>query len=446
MTQLHGSHTAPPAPQQPPHAWSPPGAGWVGQTGAPQPGALQQGTPQPGGPYAGGPQGPGGSGGGRRRGPGWAGVLVAAGLAAVLAGGGAAAAVTALQDDGAAGTSAAAATGSTAGGSTASVPLTEAVDWASLAETVAPSVVTIQVSDGATGGEGTGVVLDAEGRVLTNNHVATAAGSDAEIRIVLSDGRVHSASVVGTDPSTDLAVLQVEDAPDDLVPATFGDSEQVVVGQQVMALGNPLGLSDTVTTGIVSALDRPVTTQAETSSTDPFDRSGQTPSQTEPVVTNAIQTDAAINPGNSGGPLVDAAGQVIGINSSIASSTGGSVGLGFAIPGDEASRIASELIADGAADHAWLGVQLGDATASADGATRQAAEVSQVVDGTPAEEAGLQDGDAVVAVDGEGVSGAESLTARVRAEAPGTEVVLTVVRDGGSLEVPVTLGTRPAED
>jgi putative serine protease PepD len=233
-------------------------------------------------------------------------------------------------------------------------------------------------------------------------------------------------------------VLKIADPPADLVPATLGDSSRVTVGQPVMAVGNPLGLADTVTTGIVSATDRPVSTSGE--------GSGSTL-----VVTNAIQTDAAINPGNSGGALVDATGSVIGIPSSIASlsqsanSQGGNIGLGFAIPSNEAKRISDELITSGKATHAWLGVQLDDGSGTADGTTRQGAVVTQVIDGTPAQQAGLADGDVIVTIDGETVSGAESLTAQVRERGPGDKVVMGVVRDGKLIEVSVTLATRQDE-
>jgi len=459
-----GAASARPSARDP---WAPPGSGWVGQDGTaplppvpppPAPSAPHAGHGAFGDPGHGAFGGPGqtptppGASGHRRRGPGWPGVAAAAVLAALVGGGGALAIGSALDD----GSSASAVSSTSADGPTGSaadVPLDESVDWNTVATTVAPSVVTIQVSDGQSGGEGTGVVLDAQGHVLTNNHVATAAGDDAEIRVILADGRVYQAQITGTDPQTDLAVLQLQDAPSDLTAATFGDSDEVEVGQPVMALGNPLGLSQTVTTGIVSALDRPVTTQAtetEQAQPDPFGFDQPQQSAAEPVVTNAIQTDAAINPGNSGGPLVDAAGQVVGINSSIASnSTGsgqaGSIGLGFAIPGSEAQRIATELIEDGGAQHALLGVSLqsGDGTATVDGDTRQAAIVAAVTEGSAAAQAGLEAGDAVVAVDGEVVTGAESLTAQVRSRAPGDEVTLTVVRDGDSRDVQVTLAANP---
>jgi putative serine protease PepD len=427
----------PAAGQQRPGPWAPPGTpGTPGWVGAPAPAS---------GAVPGGPQGPGGAPPPARphdRRPGWPGTLAAAVLAAVLASGATAAAVTALDEDPPAATTSSSAT--TGDGRAPQVPLTgERVDWHQVASAVSPSVVTIQVRSQTGSGEGTGIVLDDSGHVLTNNHVAAGGGNGAQIRIILSDGRLFEGSILGTDPTTDLAVLQIKDAPSGLTPARFGDSAGVQVGQQVMAVGNPLGLSDTVTTGIVSATDRPVATQNP--------QPGVSGGQGEAVVTNAIQTDAAINPGNSGGPLVDATGRVIGINSSIASTGGptgsaqsGNIGLGFAIPGNEAQRIAKELLSDGTADHAWLGVTLRDTTAQADGAQRLAAEVVQVVDGTPAADAGLRQGDAVVAVDGESVTGAESLTAHVRERAPGAKVELTVVRDGAAQKMTVTLGTRPA--
>lgn len=304
-------------------------------------------------------------------------------------------------------------------------------DWEAVADAVRASVVAIDVRTASGSGTGSGVVVDAEGHVLTNDHVAGDA-VDGGLQVTLADGRVYEATLVGTDPTTDLAVIQLVDPPDDLSPAVLGDSDDVAVGEAVMAVGNPLGLDSTVTTGIVSALDRPVSTS---------DGSDET------VVTNAIQIDAAINPGNSGGPLFDASGEVIGITSSIASlSSGGgqagSIGLGFAIPANLADRIGGELIADGTAEHAFLGVALGDGTATADGTTRRGAVVEQVTAGSPAAEADLRAKDVVVAIDGQPVNGAESLTAFVRELAAGTEVTLTVVRGGEATDVPVTLATR----
>ncbi|WP_454851458.1 trypsin-like peptidase domain-containing protein [Promicromonospora soli] len=305
-------------------------------------------------------------------------------------------------------------------------------DWTSVTSAVQESVVSIQVESQGGGAEGSGVVLDSEGRILTNNHVVADATT---VQVTLSDGRVYEADIVGTDPATDLAVVQLSDPPSDLEPAKFADSSDVVVGEPVMALGNPLGLANTATTGIVSALDRPVTASAEDGS--------------DQVVTNAIQIDAAVNPGNSGGPLFNASGEVIGITSSIATLSGGmqsgssgSIGLGFAIPSNLATQIGDQLKADGTAEHAFLGVSLQDATATADDVTRRGAGVVEVTPDSPAGDAGIQKGDVIVAIDGDAVNGSASLTAFVREKEAGDESVLTVVRDGNTQEVTVTLAVR----
>jgi putative serine protease PepD len=260
------------------------------------------------------------------------------------------------------------------------------------------------------------------------------------IQVALSDARVFEAAVVGADPDTDLAVVQIQAAPDDLTALEFGNSDTVAVGQPVMALGNPLGLSNTVTVGIVSALDRPVTTQNASSTP------GEAPT---PVVTNAIQTDAAVNPGNSGGALVNDSGQLVGINSSIATlgasdgGQGGSIGLGFAIPSNEAEWVARQLIETGDVDHAYLGVSLESAIVSVDGVARQGAGITDVAEGTAAAEGGLQAGEAITQVDGETVRGADSLIAQIREREPGTRVTLTVVSEGGDTrEISVEFGTR----
>ena len=314
------------------------------------------------------------------------------------------------------------------------------VDWASVADEAESSVVSISVSGDAGSGQGSGVVIDDDGHVLTNNHVVAPAVDGGGIQVALSDARVFEAAVVGADPDTDLAVVQIQAAPDDLTALEFGDSDAVAVGQPVMALGNPLGLSNTVTVGIVSALDRPVTTQNASS----------TPGEAAtPVVTNAIQTDAAVNPGNSGGALVDDAGQLVGINSSIATlgasegGQGGSIGLGFAIPSNEAEWVARQLIETGDVDHAYLGVSLESAIVSVDGVARQGAGITDVAEGTAAAEGGLQAGEAITQVDGETVRGADSLIAQIREREPGTRVTLTVVSEGGDTrEVSVEFGTR----
>jgi putative serine protease PepD len=319
---------------------------------------------------------------------------------------------------------------------------TGATDWSQVAKDVEPSVVSIFVRGQTSAGEGSGVILDDTGHVLTNNHVVAAAVSGGRMQVSLSDARVFDAALVGADPATDLAVIAIQSAPDDLVPMPVGNSEAVEVGQPVMAVGNPLGLSHTVTLGIVSALDRPVTTQAE---------GGSPTDQGVPVVTNAIQTDAAVNPGNSGGALVDAGGRLIGVNSSIAglgSSDGGqsgSIGLGFAIPVNEARWVSNALIDDGRVRHAFLGVQPQDALVQIDGVRRQVAGIRQVIPDTPAARGGLRSGEAVAAVDGETVASAESLVAQIRERKPGTKVVLTVIdRSGSSRDVPVEFGTRPS--
>jgi putative serine protease PepD len=302
--------------------------------------------------------------------------------------------------------------------------------------------------------QGSGVIIDSSGHVITNNHVVSGAGSGASITVTLNDGRSYKATVAGTDPSTDLAVITITNAPDDLKPIALGDSEALKVGDPVMAVGNPLGLAGTVTTGIVSALNRPVTTQGEDNgqNQDPFGQGGpfgqgQQGSDTTDVVTNAIQTSAAINPGNSGGALVNASGQLVGINSSIASlgSNGqsGSIGIGFAIPVNEAKSIASQLIEKGTAQHAFLGVTSRDGTASDGSSQRTGAQIVEVSANTPAAAAGLKSGDVVVKVDGDSVSSSESLVASIRERAVGDKVSLTILRGGKQQTLTATLAAKP---
>ncbi|MFZ1285405.1 MAG: trypsin-like peptidase domain-containing protein, partial [Candidatus Phosphoribacter sp.] len=316
-------------------------------------------------------------------------------------------------------------------------------DWTATAAAVAPSVVAIKVVSGQGEGEGSGVIIDSAGRIITNNHVVTGAGTGAQISVTLDDGRTYAATIAGTDPSTDLAVLTLTNPPSDLRPISFGDSDALAVGQPVMAVGNPLGLAGTVTTGIVSALNRPVST----GSSDTGVR-GQAAS--DPVVTNAIQTSAAINPGNSGGALVTADGRLVGINSAIASlgtSAGGqsgNIGIGFAIPSSEAKAIADQLIATGSAQHAYLGVSSADALVADGGAQRAAAVLRAVSAGTPAAQAGLRVGDAVVAIGGERVDSSLALVAAIREQSVGSQVTLTIVRDGSRQDIAVALVARPA--
>lgn len=374
-------------------------------------------------------------------------------VAAVVAAGTTA---VALNNDGGTSTAASSTITQTVGGSgnppagTSSGPVSgatgAAVNWTKVANAVEPSVVAISVASQGGQAEGSGVILDGTGRVLTNNHVVAGAGSGGQLTVTLSDGRAYQASVVGTDPSTDLAVIVMKGAKD-LTPATLGNSDAVEVGSSVMAVGNPLGLAGTVTTGIVSALDRPVATQGEPAQ----GQGGSGPAPADAVVTNAIQTDAAVNPGNSGGALVDSQGRVIGIPSSIASlgqsaagAQSGSIGLGFSIPINEAKSIADQLIADGTAEHPYLGVSLREGTVSEGTATRSAAVVANVSSGTPAAAAGLKVDDAITAVNGEPINSSESLVAQVRERQVGAKVDLTVVRGGKSQQVSVTLTKRPA--
>ena len=322
-----------------------------------------------------------------------------------------------------------------------------APDWAVTAVAVLPRVVAITVDGGQASGQGSGVIFDTQGPILTNNHVVTGAGTGSQLTVTLNDKRTYDATVVGTDPSTDLAVIKLTNAPSDLKGIALGDANTIKVGDQVMAVGNPLGLAGTVTTGIVSALNRPVTTSDQQQS-DPF---GQQQSTADPVVTNAIQTSAAINPGNSGGALVNTSGQLIGINSAIASlgsssgssSQSGNIGIGFAIPVNEARSIAEQLISSGKATHPYLGVASKDGVVADGSAKRAAAVLTNVVSGTPADKAGLQAGDAILAVDGNSIDGSLSLVAQVRERTVGDKVTLKVVRDGQSKNVSVTLISKP---
>jgi putative serine protease PepD len=304
-----------------------------------------------------------------------------------------------------------------------------------VADTVLPSVVQLE----GPSGEGSGVVISADGLILTNAHVLEAgqaaqqqppvggAGAGAQgLTAVFQDGNRAPVQVVGTDPGADLAVVRAQGVSG-LTPATLGSSASLQVGQEVVAVGSPLGLSGTVTTGIVSALQRPVASGGA--------QSGQA------TVLDAIQTDAAINPGNSGGALVDMQGRVVGITSAIASlgqSSGGqsgSIGLGFAIPIDQAARIGDEIVTQGFATRAVLGVGVSEGP---DGAV-----LGQIAPGGPAATAGLAQGDVVSRVDDRVIPDADSLVAAIRAQQPGATVTLTVTSPGGEpRQVPVTLGSE----
>ena len=382
------------------------------------------------------------SSGSRRRGPGWFALVASAVVASLLGAGGAVAAVRYL-DAGSGSPSShtsAAPTAIATGDTTQTVNSTgQAPDWEAVSAAVSNAVVSIAIATNNGNALGSGVIFDKDGHIITNNHVVAGA---SQIQVTLADGRVYDAETTGTDPATDLAVIQLKDAPDNLTVAQLGDSDKLTTGQDVMAIGNPLGLSSTVTTGIISALDRPVVnSQGE-------DGSGGR-SSSSAVYTNAIQIDAAINPGNSGGPLFDEKGQVIGITSSIAtmsrsSSEGGSgsIGIGFAIPVKLADKVAKQLIKSGTATHAYLGVTLDTAGATADGEKRGGAKITSVESGSPADKAGLKTNDVVIAIDGKTTAQGSALTGYVRQYSANDKVKLTIIRDSKKQDIDVTLAER----
>jgi putative serine protease PepD len=303
-----------------------------------------------------------------------------------------------------------------------------------VAAKVMPSVVKLQIDLGQGHAEGSGIVLSSDGLILTNNHVASAGADeqgqaqpasvgdgDVTRTVTFSDGRTAPFTVVGTAPIGDLAVVRAQGVSG-LTPIAMGSSKDVKVGEQVVAIGSPLGLQGTVTTGIVSALNRPVAAG---------DGSGEKVS-----VLDAIQTDAAINPGNSGGALVNMDGELIGVNSAIASMGGGdqgsgaesgSIGLGFAIPSDQAKRVADELVSTGSATHGSLGVQLGTEPTAANGAA-----IANVAADGPAAAAGIPNGAVITKVDTQVIDGPQALVAAVRSKAPGDRVALTYLDDSGA--------------
>ncbi|WP_229683863.1 S1C family serine protease [Nocardia camponoti] len=303
-----------------------------------------------------------------------------------------------------------------------------------VAKQVLPSVVMIKVAGSRASGEGSGVVLSTDGLILTNNHVASGAGNGAKMEVVFADGTTAPATMVGADPVSDLAVIKVS-GKSGLTPIELGTSTGLAVGQPVIAIGSPLGLAGTVTTGIVSALNRPVSTSGE-----------GTPSQVNPVI-DAIQTDAAINPGNSGGALVDTQGKLIGINTAIASLGGeaaggaqsGSIGLGFAIPVDQARRVADELIKTGHATYAQIGVKLRPQDT--------AARVLESTPDGPAAKAGIPAGAVITRIDDRPIDSGDALIAAVRSHQPGDKVKVTYTDEQGNnpKTVEVTLTAAPAD-
>ncbi|TFB65171.1 S1C family serine protease [Cryobacterium sp. Hz9] len=337
-----------------------------------------------------------------------------------------------------------------------------------VAAKASPSVVTIDVAGSSSGGTGSGVILTADGYVLTNTHVVTldGAASDVKIEVKSNDGKLYTATLVGTDPISDLAVIKLTDASG-LTPVAWGDSSQLNVGDSAIAIGAPLGLSGTVTDGIVSALNRSITVASSAAPSSPdtttpdgsqgqnpffFDFPKQDGSQSQgpraasaSIALPVIQTDAAINPGNSGGALLNGKGELIGINvaiasagSTTASSAAGSIGVGFSIPSNFAKRISDEIIANGTATHGLLGASVTNASSST--SSTVGALISEVSSGGAAEKAGLKAGDVITNFNGVPITDSIDLTAQVRVLAAGGTADLTYVRGGKSTTIPVTVG------
>lgn len=275
-----------------------------------------------------------------------------------------------------------------------------------------------------THGAGTGFIISQDGQIVTNAHVVS--GAD-EVSVTLSDGRELTARVLGVDTATDVALIKVDER--DLPTLTFGSSAGLQVGENVIAMGNPFGLGNTVTSGIVSAIGRDLRA-------GPFD--------------DFIQTDAAINRGNSGGPLLNAEGQVIGMNTAIISPTGGSIGLGFAVPADMVKQVVADLADDGSVTRGWLGVQIApvsdDVVAALGLEDANGTLIAGVMDGTPALEAGLQKGDIVTRVNGKAIDGPRDLTRAIAGDMPGSSVEITLLRKGKEMTFDITLGQRSVDE
>lgn len=394
--------------------------------------------------------------------------LVASIVAAGLIGGGVVAGGNALLAD----RSSTAATSSTTQAGPVIVNNREDVNAITAAALKAsPSVVTIKATSGSDGGTGSGIILDAEGHVLTNTHVVTLDGkaANATVEVRTSEGKVFSAKVVGTDPLSDLAVIKI-DNPSGLVPATLGDSGKLNVGDTAVAIGSPLGLTGTVTDGIVSTLNRTISVASSAAPKNGADNSqggdqgfqfappggGQTPSTADQgsISINVIQTDAAINPGNSGGALVNTKGEIIGVNVAIASAGGdsatgsssGNIGVGFSIPINNAKRVAQEIISNGKASHGQFGVSVkAKAAGSSSSGFSVGAEVATVESGSAADKAGVKVGDVVTKFQNLTISDPNQLTAAVREQAAGATVKVTVLRGGQQKDLDVTLGTAPEQ-
>ncbi|MEY9854179.1 putative serine protease PepD [Leifsonia sp. EB41] len=344
-----------------------------------------------------------------------------------------------------------------------------------VAAKASPSVVTISVSASSEGGTGSGIVLSSDGYILTNTHVVTLDGAASNVSISVTDnnGKIYTAKIVGTDPTTDLAVIKLDGASG-MTPMNWADSSKLNVGDTTVAIGAPLGLSGTVTDGIVSALNRSISIASSAapkssdgsgsggsgngSTQNPFNfdfpnqGGGSSQSGTQGTISlPVIQTDASINPGNSGGALLNSKGELIGINVAIASASGssssgtqsGSIGVGFSIPSNLAKRISDELIKNGSATHGLLGASVGDASADSK-ATTVGASIKSVTSGGAAASAGLQAGDIVVNFNGLPITDATDLTAQVRALPAGAKADVTYIRGGQSKTTSVTLGSLPA--
>ena len=296
---------------------------------------------------------------------------------------------------------------------------------AELYNEVSPSVVEIETAGAELGplgplprgGTGTGWIFDAEGHVITNHHVVDGAET---VTVRFADGREVDTEVVATDASTDVAVLRLEDKDDLPEPLERGSSDDLAIGDPVIAIGSPFGLDGSLTTGVVSGLGRTIEAPNEF------------------AIDDVIQTDAALNPGNSGGPLLDGAGRVVGMNAQIASETGGNDGVGYAIPIDTVQSVVEQLLEDGEVRHPYLGVRLADA--------ENGARVVEVVDGGPADESGIRVGDVIVRAGGEEVTSADDVRQAVATREPGDELELEVRRDENTREVSAELGTRPSSD
>ena len=330
--------------------------------------------------------------------------------------------------------SSASSTGNTAASGASSAAVCNAT---SVADKVLPSVVTISARGTGGGGTGSGEVIKSDGYILTNNHVIAIAANGGSVEVLFSDGTSQPATIVGRDVQTDLAVLKVQDTQG-LKPIALGSSSSVQVGQPVVALGAPLGLSGTVTSGIVSALDRTVEVPAEDNK--------------NALLVSAVQTDAAINPGNSGGALVNCADQLIGVPSAGATvptenggSSAGNIGIGFAIPVDIAKTISDEIIATGTVTHAFFGLQTVPIpeAAAAEAGVSGGLYVAGVVPGGPAASAGLREGDVITEIDGAPATSNVQLQELTLTKKPGETVTLTYVRDGKTNKATVTLGSTP---